>query len=129
MRFATVQTDELADRCCAGQGWGRHPRAKPERDPRPERTPSAEPDPEHRHDESTRSIESSLLPYKCLTQHWDVTVCVGRARPNLIGEEKINGEEEEPDAKGSSSCSVAQPLQEPRVGFDSYATVCVWVPS
>lgn len=59
VRFATVQTDELAGRCCAGQGGGRNPRAKPERDPRPERTLSAEPDPEHGHSESSaRRIES-----------------------------------------------------------------------
>lgn len=129
MRFATVQTDELADRCCAGQGWGRDPREKPERDPRPERTLSAEPDPEHRHAEGHKRHRVSLPSSKCLAQHCDMAVCTGGARPNLIGEENVNREEEQSDANGGANGSVAQTLQESRVGCNSYATVFVWVPT
>lgn len=135
MRFATVTTGELDDRCSAGRGWERNPRAKPETDPRPERMLSAEPDPAPRHIKSTRHIQGSPFVSMSHIKRWgplSIVPCwweTVRAHPNLIAEENINREEEQPDAEASSYCGVAQSLQESRVGLSSYTTVSVWVPT
>lgn len=56
-----------------------------------------------------------------------MTVGTVRAHPDLIGEENINGDEEQPNANCSSHCSVAQTLQESRVSRRTYTPVWVWV--